>query len=142
MKQLKEFIQEKLHISKYKKEKPDNKIPELTGDKITDKILYGWGLGTEEPDAIEAIKKWVKDNDVDEIRLAADLETLNETNMPNIIKKLYDSSDTLNEECQYRLSSCKTIYDFGNYMEIMAAPDLIAFIGSTGTLYAIPNYTL
>ena len=62
--------------------------------------------------------------------------------MPKAIKELYNDSYKTNEECQYRLDSCKTIYDFGDYKEIMGAPDLLAFIGPTGTLYAIPSYTL
>lgn len=141
MKDITQFLLEKLKINKNSKIKKGD-IPELTDNPIVNKILYGWGLGTDEPEALEAIEKWVDDNNIDEIRLAADLETLNETDMPDIIKKLYDSSDTLNEECQYRLDSCKTIYDFGDYMEIMAAPDLLAFIGPHGTLYVIPEYTL
>ena len=141
MKDITQFLLEKLKINKNSKIKKGN-IPELTDNPVVNKILYGWGLGTDEPEALEAIEKWVDDNNVDEIRLAADLETLNETDMPDIIKKLYDSSATLNEECQYRLDSCKTIYDFGDYMEIMAAPDLLAFIGPHGTLYVIPEYTL
>ena len=142
MKSLTLYINEKLHVSKYKKEKPDNKIPELTGDKVTDKILYGWGLGTEEPDAIEAIQKWIKDNNIDDIELAADKETLNETDMPQAIKELYNDSYKTNEECQWRLNSAKEIYSFGRMTQIYASPDLIAFIGPTGTLYAIPSYTL
>lgn len=141
MKSLTLYINEKLHVSKFKKE-PDNKIPKLTGDKVTDKILYGWGLGTEEPDAIEAIKKWVKDNNVDDIELAADKETLNETDMPQAIMKLYNDSYKTNEECQWRLNSAKEIYSFDKFKQIYASPDLIAFIGPTGTLYAIPSYTL
>lgn len=142
MKSLTLYINEKLHVSKYKKEKLDNKIPELTGDKITDKILYGWGLGTEEPDAIEAIQKWIKDNNVDDIELAADKETLNETNMPQVIKNLYNDSYKTNEECQSKLNSAKEIYSFDKFKQIYASPDLIAFIGPTGTLYAIPDYIL
>ena len=141
MKDITQFLLEKLKINKNSKIKKGD-IPELTDNPVVNKILYGWGLGTDEPDALEAIEKWVNDNNIDEIRLAADLETLNETDMPDIIKKLYDSSDTLNEECQYRLDSCKTIYKFGKYKEIVAAHDLIAFMGTHGTLYVIPEYTL
>lgn len=141
MKDITQFLLEKLKINKNSKIKKGD-IPELTDNPVINKILYGWGLGTDEPDALEAIEKWVDDNNIDEIRLAADLETLNETDMPDIIRKLYDSSATLNEECQYRLNAAKEIYSFGKMSQIYAAPDLIAFIGPTGTLYAIPEYTL
>ena len=147
MKSLKIYINEKLKInSKSKVNTKDNSIPELTDNYVVNKILYVWGLGTEEYDAIEAIQSWVDKNKIDDVKPAADLETLNDAKdygMTKEIRDLYDDSYKMNEECQWRLGSAKVIYTFEEeHAEIFAAPDVIAFCGEYGTLYCLPINTL
>ena len=57
MKDITQFLLEKLKINKNSKIKKGD-IPELTDNPVVNKILSGWGLGTDEPDALEAIEKW------------------------------------------------------------------------------------
>ncbi|MBR6907861.1 hypothetical protein IKN40_05225, partial [bacterium] len=107
--------------------------------------LCCWGFEDNiDKKALKVIEDWVNDNNVDDIQPAADLETINEIEdmIPKPILDLYDTKSSMNEECQYRLGSAKKIYSFSRFAEIFAAPDVIALIGSSGTLYCLPTYTL
>lgn len=151
MENLSSFIIEKLRINSKSKINHTKlellNVPNISNNYVTDKILYVWGFQKGQSDVKEAsqkIKKWVLYNNIDDVRPAADPETLAESEdlMPKEIMELYDDSLTLNEECQYRLGSAKEIYSFGRLTQIYAAPDIIALVGPTGTLYCLPEHTL
>ena len=152
MKDLNNFIQEKLKITSKTKINSRSKqellnVPNIVGNYITDKILYLWGFKKDSEDIEEigkVIKKWVFDNNVGDVRPAADPETLNDYNgiIPKEILDLYDNGLSMNEECQYRLNAAKEIYSFDKFTQIYAATDIIAIIGSSGTLYCLPEETL
>ena len=146
------YIQEKLKVSsksKINKDIHDNEynfyIHKITGNYAVDKILCCWGFEDNiDKEALKVIEDWVNDNNVDDVQPAADLETINDIEdiIPKPILDLYDTKSSMNEECQYRLGSAKSVYTFSKYEEIFAAPDVIALIGSSGTLYCLPTYTL
>ena len=152
MKQLNNYIQEKLKIkadTKIKKGKELDllNVPNVVDNYVADKILYVWGFkkgsyGTKKVG--EAIKKWVLDNNIEDVQPAADPETLNEfvPDAPKEIIELYDDSLKLNEECQYRLASAKEIYVLDKFNQVYASSNIIALISYTGTLYCIPVNTL
>ena len=156
MKDLNNFIQEKLKVNSKTKINKTNldllNVPNISGNYVADKILYVWGFQKDlkykgldyTKEAGKLIKKWVLDNNIDDVRPAADPETLAESEdfMPKEIIELYDDSLTLNEECQYRLNSAKEILNIDKFNQIYAAPDVIAFISPTGTLYCLPEHTL
>ena len=155
MNNLNKYIQEKLKISsksKINKAIHDNEynfyIHKITGNYAVDKILCCWGFEDNiDKEALIVIEDWVNDNNVDDVQPAADLETINEIEdntllIPKPILDLYDTKSSMNEECQYRLGSAKSVYTFSKYEEIFAAPDVIALVGSSGTLYCLPTYTL
>ena len=151
MKQFNYYIQEKLKItSKTKINSTKSEllnVPNIVNNYTADKILYVWGfekgaMGSKKVG--EVIKKWVLDNNVEDVIPAADPETLEENRyiIPKEILEIYDNRLTFNEECQYRLGSAKEIYSFDTYTQIYAAPDVIALVGSTGTLYCLPDHTV
>ena len=59
--------------------------------------------------------------------------------MLDIINKYDDSYDT-NKKCQDKLDKTNVLYsdtDFG--FDVMGSKDLLAFVGSHGTLYCLPK---
>lgn len=86
MKNLKDIILEKLVINKNLKIKTIN---------VVDKIFVAFGFKTdkedpEDDDFTAAIKKWVDDNNIEDVDFYADsIEILKDMNMPKKIIKMY-----------------------------------------------------
>ena len=147
MKELKEFIIEKLQINSKSKIKVVDRIkevPNITDNYVVNKLLYVWGIANEECSTkfLRILTKWVTKNHVIDVQPAADQETLNSIKeyMPDEITKLYDSSSETNEICQDKLTKAKCLWTFDEYgLDIYASEEIIAFIGHEGTLYCLPQ---
>ena len=140
MKQLYNFIQEKLILNKTIKSNNNSMIT-----NITYIIMKYLNIDESNQEIFNYIKDWVgennictKDKIIKELEPCADPETLNESNLPIDIKKLFNDSLYLNEKCQYELDKCECLlYDTKEGFDIYASNKMICNVCSCGTLYVI-----
>ena len=152
MKQLTNYIQEKLHISKYKKDDRTS-VPEVTGDYVVDKTLYGFMLNSRDFDndeayenCIELLKALYKKHKVKDLEFYASDNTLelHEDIMDDKIKELYHKIDNTNKnEINSKsdrtgvLCSINTKHDT-SYVHLEFNKDLVFYYNvDYGILYAI-----
>ena len=132
MKNLKDIILEKLVINKNLKIKTIN---------VVDKIFNAFGFKTdkEEPednDFTTAIKKWVDDNNIEDVDFYVDsIENLEDLRMPENIKKMYS---VRNKKIDDALKNTKELVSNDVDFSLEGNKNILAFISYYGySLYAL-----
>ena len=132
MKSLKNIIIEKLII---------NKNIKITYTDVINKIFNAFGFKTdkEEPeddDFTIAIKKWVDDNNIEDVDFYVDsIENLEDLCMPEKIKKMYS---VRNKKIDDALRNTKKLVSDDTDFSLEGNKNILAFISKYGySLYAL-----
>lgn len=141
MKQLKEFINEKLHVGQYKG--IDKKFPKFTQYNVVNKIIYYFALGMED-DSSDKIIEWVKEYDVEDIIPVAWPITIEEyveqTNMPKDIAEEFakHNPEETCEECDEYFEKAKKIFEYEDGAALYASDKIFCYHNTDlGNLYAL-----
>lgn len=132
MKDLKELLNEKLVINKNTKIKTIN---------VVDKIFVAFGFKTdkedpEDDDFTAAIKKWVDDNNIEDVDFYADsIEILKDMNMPKKIIKMYS---VRNKAVDNALKNTKKLVNNDDDFSLEGNKNILVFYDYYGdSLYAL-----
>ncbi len=128
MKQLIQYIQEKLHVSQYK----------VNDDRLADEIIYVWAIkyykdiNRHIKDIRNTVLEWIKDNNVKKIDSYAvkfAIEDMQKNNIPKQIIIKYDKSDKEIEDVYEILKSSdiKIMLDINDKAWIIGNKELISF---------------
>lgn len=132
MKNLKDIIIEKLII---------NKNIKITHTDVINKIFDAFGFKTDEEESEDddfttAIKKWVNDNNIEDVDFYADsTESLEDLCMPKKIKKMYS---VRNKVVDNALKNIKELASNGTDFSLGGNKNILVFMSKYGyTLYAL-----
>ena len=132
MKKINNFIQEKLTV---------NSKTNIQST-VFEEILEYWGLKYEKKEINDAIKKWIKDNNVNDVEFIADKETLKKASefLSDEVLELYKLDTTSVNNAHDELEGGEFIYHHSGIddnIDIMANNNVIAIIGWYGILYCV-----
>lgn len=132
MKNLKDIILEKLIINKNLKIKNTN---------VVNKIFLAFGFttdeeNTEDDDFTKAIKKWVEDNNVEDVEFYTNsIEELKDMGMPKKIIKMYHKKNKIVDDA---LKGIKELVSNGVDFDLEGNEDILFFSSRYGDeLYAL-----
>jgi hypothetical protein len=132
MKKINNFIQEKLKVNSKTN----------VQSTVFEEILEYWGLKYEKKEINDAIKKWIKDNNVNDVEFIADKVTLKNASefLSDEVLELYKLDKKSVNNAYDELECGEFIYHHSGIddnIDIMANNNVIAIIGWYGILYCV-----